>query len=70
MLNRQQALDKLKDVEADKVELQCRRLMSALDKNRSGILAESLGYLGLADAYVRLSDKYNELRMERQNEQR
>jgi hypothetical protein len=53
--------------ELEKVELQCRRLINAKEHERSAILSESLGYLGLAKAYVELSNEYLKLK-EAQND--
>jgi hypothetical protein len=45
--------------ESEKIELQCRRLLAAKDNSEkvSRILSESVGYLGLAQAYVELSNE-------------
>jgi hypothetical protein len=43
--------------ELEKIELNCRRLLACkTSEERSDVLKESVGYLGLAKAYVELSD--------------
>lgn len=54
--------------ELEKIELQCRRLINAPEDKRSEILRESLGYLGLAKAYVELSNEYLKLKTEIEND--
>jgi hypothetical protein len=50
--------------ELEKIELNCRRLINAPELNRSDVLKESVGYLGLAKAYVELSNQYLQLKAE------
>ena len=43
--------------ELEKIELQCRRLLACeTSERRSDILKESVGYLGLAKAFIELSE--------------
>lgn len=43
--------------ELEKIELQCRRLLACdTSERRSDILKESVGYLGLAKAFVELCE--------------
>ena len=50
--------------ELESIELQCRRLINAPENKRSEILRESVGYLGLAKAYVELSNELLRLKAE------
>lgn len=48
----------------EKIELQCRKLLVAkTSEQRSEVFADSVGYLGLAQAYIAMCDLYNKERL-------
>ena len=48
----------------EQVELDCRRLLAAKEHERSDILVNCVGYLGLARAYVDLMNEHLKLKSE------
>ena len=53
--------------ELENIEVQCRRLINAPEHERTEVLRESVGYLGLAKAYVELSNQFLQLKAEQED---